>query len=127
MCILVVDDEAILLLELCDYIEGLGYDTLEAHNGMDAFKLIEANTHIKAVITDMRMPKCTGVGLLEAVGNLNKRIPCLLHSSDTSYQSANMEISDLAKVEKLFPFAKFHKKEIGDLAYVKKFLTEIQN
>jgi len=58
--ILVVDDDKKQLEMLTSYLEQHGFLTVSALNGSDAYKKMEKN-QIDMIISDMRMPKMTGM------------------------------------------------------------------
>ena len=117
-------------MAICGYLEDCGHSTYEASNGIEAVALIEklaGSPHsIQAVVTDMRMPRSTGLELLQAIDRSDIELPCLLHSSDASYADQKVNIENLAKVEEWFTFAIFHKKDVGDMTYIEKFLKTIK-
>jgi CheY-like chemotaxis protein len=53
--ILVVEDEVMLRLDLSQQLRQGGFDVIEADGADEAVALLE-NTHIDAVVTDIRMP-----------------------------------------------------------------------
>jgi len=62
--ILVVDDEPLLRLVLCEHLMGCGFHTLEAFDAPNAIEIIESGVEIDAVLTDVKMPgEMDGVGL----------------------------------------------------------------
>ena len=54
--VLIVDDEALLRMLAVDYFEESGYEVVEARNGSEAIKILEARPDIRAVFTDVQMP-----------------------------------------------------------------------
>lgn len=61
--ILVVDDETIIRQSLCDQLEDLGFQVLEAENGQRGIELIEQE-EIDLVLTDLRMPEMSGLEVI---------------------------------------------------------------
>ena len=64
--LLIVDDEKWIRRGLSIKLQELGYqfeEILEAKNGMEALEIIEKDLP-KLVITDIRMPKMTGIDLI---------------------------------------------------------------
>lgn len=75
--ILVVDDNSIALNSVRLVLEGEGYDVTSCTNGEEAIsKFLEGK--FDAVLTDIKMPKITGIELLETIHGLNSDIPILL-------------------------------------------------
>ena len=57
MCVLLVEDEPIIQLAVCDALEKAGHEVLTADNGSDAGALIERwPGRFTALVTDYRMP-----------------------------------------------------------------------
>lgn len=73
--ILAVDDEPIILMGTVALIRSLGREVASASGGEDALKLLGEYPEIDMLITDMEMPKYSGIELahaaLEQRPNLN--------------------------------------------------------
>jgi CheY-like chemotaxis protein len=54
--VLVVEDEPFLLMLAIDIVEEAGYETLGARNAEEAIRLLETDTAIRIVFTDIDMP-----------------------------------------------------------------------
>lgn len=54
--ILVVDDEALIRLNLLDFFADEGFQTFEAGNANEAIAILEHNRSIRIVLTDVQMP-----------------------------------------------------------------------
>ena len=61
-CILVVDNEPLVVALLADFLRLEGYEVETAKNGRDALAKIEARSY-DLVLSDLRMPELDGVGL----------------------------------------------------------------
>ena len=64
--ILVVDDESLIRRVLSRIVQREGHSVTEAEDGVDALEKMEAAT-FDIVITDVRMPRLDGYGLLEQI------------------------------------------------------------
>ena len=64
--ILVVDDELNMRLVLKALLNKEGYDVATASDGVEALKVLKCGG-VEVVVTDLKMPKLDGVGLLERV------------------------------------------------------------
>jgi two-component system, NtrC family, response regulator AtoC len=64
--ILVVDDELNMRLVLKALLNKEGYDVATASDGVEALKVLKGGG-VEVVVTDLKMPKLDGVGLLERV------------------------------------------------------------
>ena len=66
--ILIVEDDALVLLDAADMIQSAGYDVLEASNADEAIKILESRSDIEVIFTDIEMPgSMNGLRLAEAV------------------------------------------------------------
>jgi CheY-like chemotaxis protein len=54
--VLVVEDEALVRLSAREEIEAAGFKVYEANNADEAIRLLEANSDIELVFTDVDMP-----------------------------------------------------------------------
>ncbi|MGE7022065.1 response regulator transcription factor [Solibacillus cecembensis] len=62
--ILVVDDEEILRMLICDTLEDLGFEIDEAEDGVEAIQKLNAQAY-DLIILDYMMPNLTGVEVIE--------------------------------------------------------------
>lgn len=62
-CILVVDDDETTRLLVASIIEGFGFDTVVASNGIEAMRHLNGNLQIALVVSDIQMPQLSGLGL----------------------------------------------------------------
>lgn len=67
--IIVVEDDEIQRLYYCGLINGLGYEAIEAEDGLVALDLVK-RTDAQIVISDLQMPNLDGIGLTQAVRDL---------------------------------------------------------
>ena len=67
-CIMIVDDEHVLVDMVASLIEDLGLQTLVAANGQEALESLQHMQHAPALIlSDVMMPRMNGVELANAV------------------------------------------------------------
>ena len=80
--ILVVDDDESHRTLICDLLQEMGYQTIEARNGREALDLLEEDIP-QAVLLDLRMPVMSGWGLLEALKKMPraKGLPIIIISA----------------------------------------------
>ncbi len=82
-CILVVDDEADIVDFLAVLLEDEGFTVLRAYDGQQAWELALA-AHPKLVISDVMMPRMTGLELLDHLrgsADALSRTPVILMSA----------------------------------------------
>ncbi|MCX7021432.1 MAG: response regulator [bacterium] len=87
--VLLVDDDAAFLESLKDgleqYADGIGY--LVAADGEDALRVLE-NEKVVTLVTDLKMPRLDGYGLITRVLEQNPEIPCIVM---TAHGSSELE------------------------------------
>lgn len=77
--ILIVDDNPNMSSLLVEMLEVFQYQAQRANDGYDALQKIENNDYAM-VITDMRMPKMTGLELLQAIKEIKPNLPVVMIS-----------------------------------------------
>jgi hypothetical protein len=65
--VLIVDDEADIALILKLQLEGAGYETMRARDGLEALDIMEREP-LDLVLLDIRMPRMDGIDLLRRMG-----------------------------------------------------------
>jgi len=65
--ILVVDDSEDIRFLVATLLRSIGYETLEAENGVQALELLNGETQVHLVITDHEMPKMDGLELTRRI------------------------------------------------------------
>ena len=85
--LLIVDDEA----EICDMLSRhfryQGYDVETAENGIEALEILDQASY-QVVISDIAMPKMTGVQLLEAIRQQHPMIHCIMMTGFVTLENA---------------------------------------
>lgn len=76
--ILVVDDDALITLNMVDQLSDLGHNTLEAYSGREALAILRSRSDIAMLISDFSMPGMNGVELAEAARALHPDLVVLL-------------------------------------------------
>jgi len=78
LTILVVDDDALVLMNIAALLEDLGHLVLEADSGAEALDIFEREPGIDLVITDQAMPSMTGVQLIASIRKTRPDMPIVL-------------------------------------------------
>ena len=92
--ILLVDDEEMIIPEVGDMLETLGYNVTAARGGKEAIKLYEENKNeIDLVILDMIMPEMTGGQTFDYLKMIDPEVKVLL-SSGYSIDGSAREIME---------------------------------
>lgn len=83
--VLVVDDDDLLRESITDFLELEGASTFSASNGLKAFEIIQESHHnIDIIISDIRMPECSGIDLLNMIKNYEEKSPPVIMMSSFS-------------------------------------------
>ncbi len=101
--IMIVDDEPALLALMEELLTKYGYSVYSFNNGESALNAYQkGQTNYDMVITDMTMPRMTGVALAKAILSENKNMPIILCSgyNETITQSEVSAIGAQAFFEK---------------------------
>lgn len=78
MNILLVDDDCESRICLADFMRSLGHEVVESVNGYDALKMFSSR-EFHLVLTDIQMPKITGIELLKRIRGLPRgRDVCII-------------------------------------------------
>jgi len=85
--ILLVDDEEALLRVFSRVLHAAGYDVETASDGQRAIELFETK-EFDLIISDISMPRMTGIELLRAVRERNLDIPVVLVTANPVFESA---------------------------------------
>jgi PAS domain S-box-containing protein len=78
--VLIVDDDALILMNTAALLEDLGHEAIEAYSGADALAVIREQEDIDLVITDQAMPNMTGTELVAALDEIRPGMPAVIAS-----------------------------------------------
>jgi len=85
--ILVVDDESNYLTVMETLLGEAGYEVLTAPSAIEAMK-IAADADLDLVLTDMKMPKMTGIELLDKLQHLQPDLPVIIMTAFGTVEKA---------------------------------------
>ena len=85
--ILIVDDEARILLLLQSLLKANGYDVVTAKDGNSALDAVKSDT-FDLVITDLRMSPMDGMELFKEIKTLQPDLPVILLTAYASVETA---------------------------------------
>ena len=71
--VLVVDDQPVIVEELCEFLENQGYTCFAAHSTAEALEHFQADDGIGLVLSDLHMPERDGIELMRALKELAGR------------------------------------------------------
>ena len=78
LCVLVVDDDSLVLTSTSLLLEDLGHRVISASSGAQALELFDSEPAIDLVITDMAMPKMNGEQLAQIIRTIRPQLPIIL-------------------------------------------------
>ena len=79
--ILLVEDEALTIMDLGDVLEGGGYDTVQCASAERALGILESRPDIQGLITDVELSgKTNGFELANAVAAARPQLPIVIVS-----------------------------------------------
>jgi two-component system cell cycle sensor histidine kinase/response regulator CckA len=105
--VLVVDDYEMNLTMVTKYLEENNFHVSAANNGLDALDIFEAeNGDIDLLITDLKMPGVSGVGIISIVKERYPKVPII---AMTGWGEYLLELAAEARVDYLLekPFDLF--------------------
>ncbi len=85
--ILVVDDERLILKIIADILTKEGYEVLTAYNCEKAIEYLQSHI-FDVVLSDIKMPKKTGIDLLEEIKDQDPNTPVILMTGFASLETA---------------------------------------
>jgi two-component system response regulator AtoC len=92
--LLVVDDEESLRHLLRLILERAGYTVLEAEDGQAGLEVLAAHPEVSIVLCDVRMPRLDGMGFLEGLKKIQRRVYTVVMSA---YGSMDLAIEAMKK------------------------------
>ncbi|QJI39984.1 PAS domain S-box protein [Pseudomonas sp. ADAK2] len=108
LCVLVVDDDSLVLTSTSLLLEDLGHRVISATSGKQALEAFNSGHAIDLVITDMAMPHMNGAQLAQAIRGLKPDLPIILA---TGYaERLDGFVTELPRLSK--PFTQLHLVEI---------------
>ena len=94
--VLVADDEASFRLLYRIWLSASGYDVVEAVDGADALRLVEAHGLPDAAVLDVHMPRVDGLAVCRSLRARSVQLPILIVSSlDDVEEAAHVAGADV--------------------------------
>lgn len=85
--VLVVDDEKSIRITLREFLRDANYEVAVAENAEDALRLL-ASTHFHVVVSDIIMPRVTGVKLLESIKSSSPHVQVVLITGEPTVETS---------------------------------------
>ncbi len=100
LCVLVVDDDSLVLMNTTAMLEDLGHHVLEATSGAQALRIARREKAVDIVITDQLMPGMTGTQLIAEIRAERPELPIILA---TGYADLGSDVTlDVIRLGKPF-------------------------
>jgi PAS domain S-box-containing protein len=80
LCVLVVDDDSLVLANIVAMLEDLGHEVVAAPSALKALNAFDSNPGIDVLVSDQVMPVMTGLQLIEALTARRPTLPVILAS-----------------------------------------------
>ncbi|MDQ6967687.1 MAG: PAS domain S-box protein [Mariprofundaceae bacterium] len=95
-CVLLVDDETVLRETNCSVLESIGYQVVEAGDGLQAIEQFRKHQNmIKLVLMDVVMPKMGGIDATKRIRAMAPSIPVIFMTGYDRSQVLGDELTDL--------------------------------
>jgi DNA-binding response OmpR family regulator len=88
---LVVEDEALIRLNLCDMLEEMGIETAQAANGKDGLAMLEQDTGIGVLIADLGLHGMAGEELVRRARALRPEMKIIVATGRST--AANTQLT----------------------------------
>lgn len=121
--ILVVDDEKSIRNTFEIFLNKEGHDVLLAEDASQAIVIIQ-NNDVDIILTDIVMPKITGLELLEEVNEKISDIPVIIMTGEPTLNTARKAVKDNAFDYLIKPISKDELLKAVDNAIIKKDLID---
>ena len=118
--ILVVDDEKNYLTILSAVLEDEGFEVLTAPGGFEALE-VHKSSDLDLILTDMKMPKMDGIGLLENIKESDPDLPVIMM---TAYGTVDKAVEAMQKGAYTYVLKPFDNERL--IIYVKKAISMYQ-
>jgi CheY-like chemotaxis protein len=93
--LLVVEDEVLIRLSVCDFLRNAGFTVIEAGNAHEALTVLKVRADIALVLTDIQMPG--GMDGLELIREIRKSYPAIKVISASAYQNTELVEASVTK------------------------------
>ncbi|MFP3547337.1 PAS domain S-box protein [Rhizobium sp. SIMBA_035] len=102
MTVLVVDDDALVLMNTVLLLEDLGMETMQASSGEEAMRQLDSGELPAVVITDHAMPHMTGAQLCRRIREQHPSLPLILATGYAELPEGAELLSDVVRLPKPF-------------------------
>jgi CheY-like chemotaxis protein len=78
--LLIVDDDPEVRIVVAEFLEGFGYEVVQATNGREALDLLPRHPDLRMIISDIRMPDMSGIELVDIATQRQRDLKVILIS-----------------------------------------------
>ncbi len=105
--VMIADDDPDHRQLVAAVIRRAGFEVLEASDGIELLAMCDERGVPDVVVTDLMMPRCSGLGVLERLRESNPDLPVVLISAvgDESVRRMAIDLGAAAMLEKPFDFS----------------------
>jgi len=119
--ILVVDDEPNIVKVFETFLIKGGFEVIKAAGGEEAKKVLNSDTKIDLMLLDMKMPKVSGIDVINEMVRINKKIPAIILTGSVDAEKYLIDLKALGysredilyKPADLFELLELIKKKLG--------------
>jgi len=98
--ILVVDDEPRIAKVLQDFMAKSGFQVTQALGGEEAIKILNSEMKIDLMVLDMKMPKVTGMDVINEMERIKRKIPVIILTGSVDAEKYLIDIIKFGYTEK---------------------------
>jgi CheY-like chemotaxis protein len=105
-CVLLVEDERLVRATTSRILTRAGYAVVTAEDGEEALAFFTAQPHrVEVVITDLQMPRMSGVDLVTRLRRIRPRLPVIVTSAHPASEQDDhaLRAAQTARLRKPFP------------------------
>lgn len=102
MTVLVVDDDALVLMNTVLLLEDLGMETIQASSGEEALATLKSGHVPAVVVTDHAMPQMTGAQLCQRIRERFPALPLVLATGYAELPEGTEPLNDVVRLSKPF-------------------------
>lgn len=119
--ILVVDDEPNIVKVFEAFLIKNGFEVITALGGEKAIEILNTDTKIDLMVLDMKMPKVSGLDIINEMVRINKKIPAIVLTGLIDAEKYLVDLNKLGysqedilcKPADLFVLSELIKKKLG--------------
>lgn len=85
---LVIDDSRVMRQMICRIIQSLGFETLEAANGLEGLSQLSGSDTVDLILVDWNMPEMNGLKFIKAVrrGSEYAKVPIIMITTEAEME-----------------------------------------